>query len=296
MPKKQIIILLSSKSSGSSAFQKYLVENYGFGTIPNTLHWENETLYWTKVASVLAMKQDAMHRSHVPYSRTGALISLGSMLKSNGVRHALDKPKKEELFELFFRLTEAVDSALVVEKSPHHLFNYANLELIFQFKEYIKERATVVIMGLVRNPLDSIYSARKRWRFNCSAFEAEWKQSYANLRSLLARETGMGWFRYEDLVHSTERLDHYLMVECGLEKKGDGYTWKSGSLQQWKHDFTFSHRLKDESIRLAGFFGYQEVELRNETKAGIRWWSSELFNSFRYQIKRARKHFRKKAG
>ena len=49
----QHIIILSTKSSGSTALQNYFKLNFGFNTVKYTRHQEEETLYWAKVASVL---------------------------------------------------------------------------------------------------------------------------------------------------------------------------------------------------------------------------------------------------
>ncbi|MEZ4972122.1 MAG: hypothetical protein R2820_02380 [Cyclobacteriaceae bacterium] len=286
---KQIVILLSSKCSGSSAFQRYLVENYGFDTIPNSGHWESETLYWTKVASVLKLPQMSMHRSQVPYSQSRALKRLRSFFKAQGVRFDSDEPTKEMMFELFFQLTETVNCPLIIEKSPHHIFNPTNIELIMQFREYIKERASVVVLGLVRNPLDTVYSAWKRWRFNCKAFEKEWQKSYFNLKKLMEANASIEFFKYEALSESTQSLDGFLENVIGVPKKCDCYTLNTSSVAKWRRDPEFMHHLESQTVQLGQFYGYAEQEMYNIHQEKPYWKMKEKNNSARYWLIAARR-------
>ncbi len=60
------IILLSEKSSGSSAIQNLLANYTKISHLANTRHYENESLYWVKASSVLGLKQNNMIASEVP--------------------------------------------------------------------------------------------------------------------------------------------------------------------------------------------------------------------------------------
>ena len=81
----------------------------------------------------------------------------------------------------------------------------------------------------------------------------------------------------------------------GLTKKIDRYSWKAGSLLQWKKDFSFSHQLNTKSRQVAISFGYNDVELKNRRKRGIQWTCSEFINSLRYKAKQVRRFFIQKA-
>ncbi len=70
--KSQCIIILSIKSSGSSACQNLLSKFSQVSYVPKTRHFENETLYWTKAASVLGLPQVDMIDSEVPISKEKA--------------------------------------------------------------------------------------------------------------------------------------------------------------------------------------------------------------------------------
>ena len=64
--------ILSAKSSGSSIVQRRLVDGGAAKVVPYTRHFENETLFWTKAASVLGLKQTKMPNSEVPISKPTA--------------------------------------------------------------------------------------------------------------------------------------------------------------------------------------------------------------------------------
>ena len=63
---KKCIIILSTKSSGSSVLLRLLTQD-GYGQhISKTRHGENETLYWVKAAAILGLPQVNMHDSEIP--------------------------------------------------------------------------------------------------------------------------------------------------------------------------------------------------------------------------------------
>ena len=77
------IIILSDKSSGSSACQNLLSEFADIRHVAQTRHFENETLYWTKAASLLGRPQRKMVDSEVPIAKEEARSQLIELLKEN---------------------------------------------------------------------------------------------------------------------------------------------------------------------------------------------------------------------
>ena len=69
--KLNIVYILSEKSSGSSFLFRSLADALNIKDYPETQHFESETLYWTKAASILEMPQLKMLAS----SRSGAVVS-----------------------------------------------------------------------------------------------------------------------------------------------------------------------------------------------------------------------------
>lgn len=277
MSEPVIFILLSSKCSGSTALQEYLAKNFGIAYLHNTGHHENETLYWTKIASVLSLPQRRMHRSEVPFSRTAAARSL-QLLFSNQELAAGIPQTLEQSFEVFIQLAQK--HCVLIEKSPHHLFNISNVDMILRFREYARGRARVYVMGLVRNPMDSVFSAWSRWRFHCRSFEDEWRQSYENLSAIKGQ---VAVFNYEQIARSAKSLDEYLH-QCGLSKVSDSYRLNSRSVGKWRMNHGFRHRLSPETMRIAKELGYGEEELAQPRTASLAWKVSENVNIGRYMV------------
>ncbi|MBA4058619.1 MAG: hypothetical protein C0490_28140, partial [Marivirga sp.] len=243
MRKLKILVLFSTKCAGSSAFQTYLEKNYNVKTLEHSVHFEKETLYWTKVASVLGLPQEPMHRSQIPYSPQRSNELLDSFLQKNGMVKKDRTITKEEYFEYFFLISQRT-GLHIIEKSPHHLYNESNIQLIREFSEYINDRAEVYLIGLIRNPLDTIYSAWTRWGFNCRAFEREWHKSYMNLRQVgEASNMSLTIFRYEEIVSNAADLDSFISDRIGIPKQESSFSLTSGSLYRWKNNKRFCHQL-----------------------------------------------------
>lgn len=244
------IIILSSKSSGSSALQNYFLLNHQYKAAAYTPHHENETLYWSKVASVLELPQIKMYRSQVPFSKKEALNSLNDFLHSNGLDTCGD-PNKDFFFKRYLDLVRNNDFRFI-EKSPHHLFNESNLQLIEEFVKEYSDKVEVKIIGLVRHPQAVLYSAWKRWGFIPVEFEREWYTSYHNLLHW-QNKLNIEVIKYEDLVQGDVDLEKLLMITteslCKFNFKGD-------AVDKWSHDPTYGHRLSDSTINLAKKFGY----------------------------------------
>lgn len=292
MQKPKILILLSSKCSGSSAFQSYLEKNYDAKTFEHSVHFEKETLYWTKLASVLGLPQEKMHRSQIPYSPQRAMDLLQSFLRKNGINAKDTGIQKENFFEYLFLISRRT-GWYIIEKSPHHLFNESNLDLIREFRDYISGRADVYLIGLVRNPLDTIYSAWTRWGFNCRDFEYEWQKSYANLWKLKEGNTvPVTIFRYEDIVVNAMELESLISGHVGLVRNADSFVFTTKSLYRWKNNGNFCHQLREETKALARLYGYTADVLENPRKPSIRWSINSLKNSVRYLLIRTRKRLK----
>lgn len=256
MSKLQHCIILSTKSSGSSALQQFLVSNFGFEMTEKTPHHENETLYWAKAAAVLGLHQQKMHRSNIPYSRTEALEALSHFAKANQIGDIkAENATKAHIFELYYNLV-AQHKPCFVEKSPHHLYNQSDLDLIREFIELYSDKIDFKIIGLVRHPLSMIYSGWDRWKNDCKQFEQEWFISNQNL--LLNKDAlQIEIVRYEDLVAENGAFIQKILSLDPVSKK---FEFRSSSLEKWKSDKEFGHELSQETIQLANQFGYDDFE------------------------------------
>lgn len=278
------ILLLSTKSAGSSAVQQYLAEHYAVSLLPHTSHQENETLFWTKAASALNLPQEKMHRSVVPYPADKARTLLPRLLHRNGIEFHFKNWNEAEVFEAWRQIAERC-GPVFFEKSPHHLFNRSNLELIGKCKNHLVGQVEFLLFGLVRNPMDTIYSAWRRWHFDCAAFEKEWFESYDNLRRLIETE-GIPWLRYEEITANPRPLE-VLMESFGIPKssKSGAFNFHNQSLQKWRDDHLFAHRLAPKTIELAKFFGYRESDLTQENYFW-QWPIITRFHRLKYEMKK----------
>lgn len=281
MSKPNLVIILSSKSAGSSALQRYLTENYDFRTANQFAHQESETLFWSKAASVLGLPQDSMIRSVVPYSAEEARQALQNIAKVYDLSaHHSDLVRKVDFFELFYRMVE-YEGPRFVEKSPHHLYNTSNLHLLKKCLDYLSDRVDILIIGLVRDPMATVYSAWSRWRYNCKSFENEWVQSYENPLQFQSQVQNMLLVRYEDVVADATRLDDRIAKFLGVNDKTGLFSFHTRSIEKWKNDPSFGHDLSEGARHLAKQLGYDEGTLRNP-HAPLLWSVSELYYRLRY--------------
>lgn len=274
------LILLSSKSAGSTVLQKYLISQYSFSTVGWTRHHEKETLFWTKVASILDLPQEKMLRSAVPYEKDQARNSISEFLARNNIS-VPQKESRQGYLEVYAELIKKFGPRFI-EKSPHHLYNRSNLELLLEAKRSISTGDRVQIMGLIRNPLDTLYSTWNRWKYDPVSYEKEWLQSYANLKRLVEEE-GIYVLRYEDLVQSPRVLDEHLEKWLGTKSSTTPFEFYSSSVLAWRRDQKFAHQIGKDTIDLAIYFGYAEEDLLNVNKHW-KWPLQKLYFRTRYNL------------
>ncbi|MBK0398740.1 sulfotransferase [Limibaculum sp. M0105] len=274
------IFVLSTKSAGSSVLQETIFRRTGFQVAPRTRHFENETLYWTKAASVLGLDQIALPMSEVPIPARRAEHELRKFLAENGAGLPAGVPSEAALFEGFRKLCQA-QGGLMLEKSPHHLYQAEVIRLMERFAD-ASPSVRVRFIGLIRNPLDTLYSSWKRFGVPPGDEERCWRVAYENLRELAARRPDdVRILRYEDVV-SGEADVGAVLEELGIDLSEDAPApvLHARSVAKWRKDPYFGHLLGAETIRIARSFGYDLPEL--EGRAPRRVWR----NAARYHILR----------
>ncbi len=157
------------------------------------------------------------------------------------------------------------------EKSPHHLLYWSALSLIVECIEQLKGHVDFLLIGLVRNLIDTLYSAFRRWRTPPEVFQYEWLRAYTNLRRLV-EELGeyssqdpsglVAIVRYEDLATSLEPVAPVFDF-CGTIPSPDAKGLNRESLLKWQQDRSFGFTLAPEVKALAKSYGYDEAELTN---------------------------------
>jgi Sulfotransferase family len=264
------VLILSHKSCGSTACSRLLTSLPGLRAIAHTRHFAGESLYWTKAASILGRAQLQMYASEVPISRRKARQDLIDLLRANAP--AFDPPNDEEdlIFEGWRALCLAHEPVFV-EKSPHHLYQIACLDLIEEATTRLPE-IPFHFVGLIRNPMDVVYSQWQRWQSPPERVQEEWVIAYRNLQKFHAQ---MGervtLVRYEDMVRSVDVMAPVFRF-CGL----DPTTQKGGELHQrsiakWRHDQKFGFGLSSEALELARELGYGADELPTRRRSSKAW-------------------------
>lgn len=260
------IIILSEKSSGSSACQNLLAKSANIRHVAKTRHYENETLYWIKAAALLDKPQLAMVDSIVPFTRKQAKAEIIALLQDNLDDYSPPADDEALIHEGWQRLCKQFGPTFL-EKSPHHLCQWSALELIV---EQMRTNTDVdfLVIGLIRNPMDTIYSQYQRWKSPPTAVEKQWMIAYQNLlrlKEILGDQLVI--VRYEDMVSSPETLAPvFQFCEVTANETNKSYFHRK-SIQKWKQDRLFGFTLSDEATALAETYGYPKDELCNETHA-----------------------------
>lgn len=246
--------------------QRLLAQGLGGRIVANTRHFENETLFWTKSASVLGLQQRKMPMSEVPIPRARAARELRALLGDNGVPGEFTFTSRAACFRAFERLAEA-HAPVFIEKSPHHLYQPAALDLIKEFAGS-SARVDLRIVGIVRNPIDTVYSSWRRFGIRPKIEEAEWVQAYRSLKALAAEMPDrVVSLRYEDLVADWTGLVAQL-EQWGFDiadpSAADGMHQRS--VARWRSDPEFSFVPEPSTVALARAFGYAPGELAGTEK------------------------------
>ncbi len=283
----KLVIILSSKSSGSTALQNYLKMNFGYRTIQYTQHQEEETLYWSKVASILGLPQDKLYRSVVPLKPEKAVRELNEFFKKNllpDIKCDLNTTEKE-FQEFFFKLIKNMGGKFI-EKSPHHLYNQSNLQLLLNFKEAYKENIDIRILGLVRHPQAVIYSAWKRWKFFPEKFQNEWLGSYHNL-VVWKDKLEIFILKYENLVSGEVKLSSILGEE---ENSETNFQFRTSSLNKWKKDPSYGFSVSKEVEVLAHTFEYKNFNTQRSLRWKLNLWKHKLIFAAKVVVRKLRKN------
>ncbi|MFK8182183.1 MAG: sulfotransferase [Phormidesmis sp.] len=269
------ILILSNKSSGSSALQRLLAQAADLKCVEKTRHFQNESLYWTKAASVLGLPQVDMLDSEVPIPAEKAKADLTALLQENLPNYHSPDDNQTLIVDGWRQLCEQYQP-IFLEKSPHHLLQSSALSLIVDCMEKLEGQIDFLLIGLVRNPMDVMYSAFRRWKTPPEKLQYEWLMAYENLRDL-AMKLGdrnpnspfnyqpngrLVTIRYEDLASSLTPLAP-VFAFCETSPHANAKSLNRNSLLKWQQDTFFGFMLAPEVLDLAQAYGYTAAELLN---------------------------------
>jgi hypothetical protein len=252
------VIILSTKSSGSSLVQSLLSQDPSVSLLKDTGHHENETLFWTKAASCLGLPQTCMVDSEIPLGAVRARAELEQLLRRNTGEAPPDLTSREGIFSAWHLLCER-HGPVLVEKSPHHLLQESCLELIRDAIEVLPD-IEFRLVGLIRSPVDVLYSYWDRWGVSPSKKAPELVAEARNLQRAQHLFGGrFQWFRYEDLVRdpsSLRRLEAFTGLSLTGASTGVKGPPHARSIGRWRQDRSFGHMFSDELKHLYRYFGY----------------------------------------
>lgn len=276
--KNKCVIVLSTKSSGSSAIQRLIGSLAGARHVRHTRHRESETLYWTKAASVLGRPQIKMLDSEVPIPARRARRELVSFLRKNTHDFRIPADPRDMIFLGWEQLCES-HRPVFLEKSPHHLVQWSALELMLECEERL-DSTEFLYIGLIRNPMDVLYSAWSRWRTFPEEAQFEWELAYRNLQRLREQlKDRLVVVRYEDMVSDLDALDPVIRFVGATRDQVPADYLHARSISKWKDDRDYGFKLAPSVREMARAFGYTAAEIHNPENPG--------WGTFRTRARRA---------
>jgi hypothetical protein len=260
MKPRRCIFILSIRSCGSSLLQRKLVEQLHARVVDKTPHHENETLFWTKAASVLGLHQHRLEKSEVPLPSRRALSMLRTMVSENAGGQELGSIDERGIFDAWTAIVNHGPGDLI-EKSPHHL---CQPEVVKLMERYADGAAVAVrFIGLVRNPTDTLYSSWRRFGIVPEREEAHWIRAYEALWRLRERRPGqVTILRYEDLVSGSADMEQLVGEQLG-PRSPIGEAIHGKSVGKWRGDRRFGYSPGPEALELARRYGYDDADMLN---------------------------------
>lgn len=263
------VFILSMKSCGSSVLQQHIVKLAGARVMANSRHRENETLYWTKAASVLGLPQIPMENSQVPMGKAQAEAMLAGLVRDNAPAYGGSLSTEADFFAAWTAIVNA-QPGIIVEKSPHHLYEPSVVDLMERYADQ-ETGFGVRFIGLIRNPTDMLYSSWRRIGIVPEREERHWIRSYDLLRSFADRRPDLvSLIRYEDLVRGEVDVASLLGLDGVQARTASAKSFHSKSIRRWRKDRTFGYTPSDTARQLANDYGYNDEDVINPHVD--RWW------------------------
>jgi hypothetical protein len=254
------VILLSDFCSGSTALQSEITKSPVIKRSRAV-----ETQYWCRAAALLGMQQHDIMSSILPMPTDVAKKALVDFLSDNLPHYSPPNDDKILIFDGWRRLC-ANHSPYFFEKSPHHLHYWSALQLIYQAVQDLDD-VEFKFIGLIRNPLDTIFSRWRQWRNNPYKAQWLWFTAYSNLLSFKELVGDRILIcRYEALVANQQELRTVFQF-LGTEPPP---LWKSAlhprSIRRWNADPYFGFHLDATIKNFAESLGYKPEELHGRKR------------------------------
>lgn len=274
-----VIYILSEKSSGSSFLFRSLNAALGIQSYPVTKHFESETLYWTKAASVLHLPQLKMLASSVPYTAARARTEIIDFLEENLGFLPPHDDDRELIFRGWFEIIKKFGPTFI-EKSPHHLMQISALKLMKEFESEYKDVLNCHYVCIVRNPKDVFLSQFRRWNINIEDLENQWLINYMNWFSFTeSSPEKCTLLRYEDLVLEQSDITSRICAALGV-KSQLSFKEKSRKSKASKQSSYFGHTFSESVYHLAALLGYSKQDIAG--RSNLKWTVYQNYIRFIY--------------
>lgn len=282
MAKVTCVFILSEKSSGSSMLWRALTKALNIQRYPKTKHFESETLFWTKAASLLEKPQLNMLKSSVPYTKERSRKELEAFLSINLDKSFSQYSDRDLVFKGWLELITDFGPTFI-EKSPHHLLQVSAMDLMLEFKSIYIAEVDVKFIGLIRNPYTTLCSQIRRWQPKVEQIMEQWKLTYMNLLGLQQRVEPADLYilRYEQLLD--DKAQHIENIFKFINCTQSVSNTMSEKVRESKSDKSlswFGFELDESTKYIAKSFGYIDTELKHERSA---FWP--LYKFYLYNIR-----------
>ena len=267
------VLLLSDKSSGSTALQAELLRHPEVRAVGYTMHNDHETLFWVKAAALVWPHREDFAGGRRPLSRRAARRDLRALLAGNVPNWSPPERATPEADRALvwdgWRALSGAHGPVFFEKSPHHLHHWAATALLL--RAALASPREVRVVGLVRNPMAVLYSAWTRWLTPPGPRQHVWLRT---ARNLLAVQAALGpdrvrLWRYEDLVTRPAEEVRAMTDWLGLAPEAAvGSGLHARSARRWAADPEFSLALDPAVAAVAERLGYAPADLHNPPKPG----------------------------
>lgn len=251
-------------------FQSELCKHPKIQTVSYSPHTYLETHHWLKGAVVLNMPRElfAGGKMYKGYGSTAnARAYLIDEIKTNVPEFEMPQNDKELIFKGWDALCEKFAQPVFLEKSPQYLAHWASLSLLYEWMQ--STSYTVKVIGLIRNPLATQYSAFKLFHTNPEQRQFGWAATYQNLLKFrdLLNDEGYLQLQYEEIINAPEQTFRKICDFIGVtyfDSLGAGAHDKS--LDTWREDNFYTLQLDDSVKITAKAFGYTDIDLFNPPK------------------------------
>lgn len=254
-------------------FQRELCKHPLVQTVDYSSHTYLETHHWLKAAVLLNDNPNdfAGRKIYDGYgSKTNARKYLIDTIKGNCPDFIVPNDDRSLVFDSWEALCEKFAQPVFFEKSPQFIAHWSSLELILEWKK--NTTFDVKIIGLIRNPMATMYSAYELFYTDPKKRQIGWMNIQRNLLKISERLSASEFklVKYEDIVSSPVEQFGEICDFIGLTRNKEvGSMTHRESLRKWQTDPYYSFRLSEDVTDLAIKLGYSEQDLFNPIKAPV---------------------------